>query len=451
MQFTHSAVTDVGRKRAHNEDSLAFHLGGSPDRLVLIVADGMGGHSAGDFASQVAVQTFRERLLAGGMDPRAGFRSAAEISQSRIRAEVGEKGEGKGVGTTVVGLVVEGTRAWVGHIGDSRAYRIRNGVIEQLTRDHSWVAEQLASGNLTVEQAAQHPFRNVLTRSLGTASENQEIDVSECDVLPGDRYILCSDGLYGLVSDAEIATAALSLPPDQASRYLVDLANSRGGRDNITVQVLAFPSVAPLGTTRGLVGVLALAACVMVAFLLWAILAQPTNRDVVRGGAKPLGEETGSSSPLPVAAQASPAPAPPSGVPVTHDPTDPPVTQQQGPPPALSTQPPQQVVPGGKHPTMPGNFEKTAEEVGPNTPDPAPRPVSRPAATAQPSAPAASPRPQPSTSAAPPPSPGASPPEEVRLDPPPDQEPAETKESKPTATPTFENNAPPGYYQTPRF
>jgi protein phosphatase len=157
----------------------------------------------------------------------------------RICESVVTRGEWRGMGTTIVALVASGDRVLIGHVGDSRAYLLRGGRLMQLTNDHSWVSEQVRLGLLTDEEAHKHPMRNIITRALGNRDE-LEVDVTQESFLPGDIFLLCSDGLSSMLSDEEIrqTLSEQSQEPEKACRKLVDQANDRGGDDNITVIVL---------------------------------------------------------------------------------------------------------------------------------------------------------------------------------------------------------------------
>jgi protein phosphatase len=177
------------------------------------------------------------------------LRQALEAANERIYRSAQEESALHGMGTTGVALLLEpGGGAWVAHVGDSRAYQLRDGKLQPITADHSAVAELQRRGMITAEEAAVHPRRNELLRSIGVEPD-VEVDVSPVDVQPGDCFLLCSDGLSGVVSDEEIAAVIQSQPPEQAVRTLVESANARGGPDNITVivaavsrEVAAFPT-----------------------------------------------------------------------------------------------------------------------------------------------------------------------------------------------------------------
>ncbi len=246
-------ATDVGRQRQRNEDSYAIYLPypGEPNPSglsgLLLVADGMGGERAGDRASQLAAKRIRDWIASGacfswpefaGERPlEAMLRKAArDVSNEILR--LGEEDPSiRGLGSTLVLAVIRETQVTVAHVGDSRCYRIRAGTIEQLTADHSWVERQVEAGVLTPEQARTHPQRNVLTRSLGDSAP-PEPDLRSDELRSGDVFILCSDGLTGKVTDAEILQQAQVHPsPQVLAEALVRLANEKDGSDNITAVV----------------------------------------------------------------------------------------------------------------------------------------------------------------------------------------------------------------------
>jgi serine/threonine protein phosphatase PrpC len=243
-------LTDVGRKRKHNEDAYLV----DPERGLFVVADGMGGHAAGEVASRITVESMQEFIAssddatdsswpfgqAGSRTPSAGSRltAAVEKANEKVMRAVASRPELKGMGTTVVAALFDGDRATLVHVGDSRAYLYRDGELRRLTDDHSWVQEQVNAGILSEDEAKSHPLKNVVTRALG-GSPHVSVDLIEVPLRPGDRFLLCSDGLTGMVADEEIHDFFLSEPvPEPAVRRLVELANERGGVDNITVIIV---------------------------------------------------------------------------------------------------------------------------------------------------------------------------------------------------------------------
>lgn len=231
MNYTWAVATHQGMVRQNNEDSLfPTSSGESQGPAVLMVADGMGGHVAGEVASRLAVNA------ASSIEVDPTDRVAA--GNRAIREEVARDGALEGMGTTMtlVSLAPDGT-ATFGHIGDSRAYLLRDSNLRQLTEDHTVAAEYVASGQISAEEAASHPQRHMLTRTLGLT---RFVNVDEFDVQleEGDRLLLCSDGLNEMVNDRDIKIALGEGVADEASWRLVELANEAGGVDNTTVIVV---------------------------------------------------------------------------------------------------------------------------------------------------------------------------------------------------------------------
>jgi len=235
----------VGQIRTANEDSCDTVERADRTRL-LVVADGMGGHQGGATASRTTVATISELFLRDisnnvsnnieKMIQRAIASANTRVYEMSLQDPLLE-----GMGTTVVALVLETHhRATIAHVGDSRAYRCRRGQIEALTTDHSVVAEMQRRGLISADEAAIHPRRNEILRSVGVLPE-VEIDVTSVKVAPGDRFVLCSDGLTGVVRDDEIAAVVQAETPATAVDVLIRMANERGGPDNITVQVVSIP------------------------------------------------------------------------------------------------------------------------------------------------------------------------------------------------------------------
>jgi protein phosphatase len=235
----------VGLVRSVNQDRCAEFEDGRGNRL-LVVADGMGGHRGGETASRLAVEAMGEIFGRSEESLEQTIRSAVETANERIHECAGADADLAGMGTTIVGLALgEGGEAWVAHVGDSRLYLLRQGKLDALTADHSLVAEMHRQGFITAEEAQVHPRRNELTRSVGVAS-GVDVEISRIAMRPGDRFLLCSDGLCGYVGDEEIRQVLESEPPLGAARVLVDRANAKGGYDNVTVQVVAIAEDAPL-------------------------------------------------------------------------------------------------------------------------------------------------------------------------------------------------------------
>lgn len=238
--------SDVGRERAHNEDAILVDA----DRKLVVLADGMGGYQAGEVASQLAIDVVREdssdatltETDLGRIDPETGIsvamrqlRGAIEKANNRICSVARGREELNGMGTTIVAARFYEGRVGIAHVGDSRCYRLREGVLEQLTRDHSYVQDQLEKGLISEDEAKHSPQKNLITRALGIDAI-AEADVQEFRTRPGDTYLLCSDGLSDLVDDKSIETQlAREANPADRTKKLIDAANSNGGRDNISV------------------------------------------------------------------------------------------------------------------------------------------------------------------------------------------------------------------------
>jgi protein phosphatase len=239
-----SALTDRGLQRAFNEDALMA------EPPVFAVADGMGGHGAGDVASGLAIEAMAALAARGAIVP-DDVVAAVEAANRRILAKAAEDPARAGMGTTLTGLALvesEGSQRWmVFNIGDSRVYRFADGELAQLTVDHSEVQEFVAAGKLTAEAARTYPRRNVVTRSLGTG-ELGPVDSWLLTPTPGERFVVCSDGLTEELDDAEIAAVvAGAAGAEEAARRLMRRAIDAGGRDNVTVVVVDVPAGAGAG------------------------------------------------------------------------------------------------------------------------------------------------------------------------------------------------------------
>ena len=224
----HAALTDVGRQRAGNEDSML------EDSPLFVVADGMGGAQAGEVASRLAVETLARLRPDDDEQAEEELVEAVREANRRIHARAQEDRELAGMGTTITAAWVHDGQIAIGHVGDSRAYRWRDGELAQLTDDHSLVAELERHGKLTAAEARVHPQRSMILRALGIEAD-VEVDTYAFTGEPGDVFLLCSDGLSGVVHDqviAEVLGSAESL--DQAAADLIELANISGGPDNIT-------------------------------------------------------------------------------------------------------------------------------------------------------------------------------------------------------------------------
>lgn len=252
MKISYQACSDVGRRRKGNEDSYFAN----PEQKLFVVADGMGGHAAGEVASRVAVESIDEFvcLTSGdkeitwpyGLDENISYdgnrlKTAFRYANRKVVDATQERSEYEGMATTAVAVLVEEETANIAHVGDSRIYRLRDGKLEQLTSDHSWVNEQISSGVISPDQARSHPLRNVVTRALGGRTELL-VDMQAQRVASGDVLLLCTDGLTTMLTDGEIEICLVeSLPDlDLAAQRLVSEANAHGGEDNITVLLIRF-------------------------------------------------------------------------------------------------------------------------------------------------------------------------------------------------------------------
>ena len=246
------ARTDLGRMRENNEDKFEFFEPEEPELLAVkgcmyAVADGMGGHASGQVASELALKTVLKTYYADPDDDVVkSLEAAIRAANSFIYDAATAIAEREGMGTTCTVLILRNDEMFVGHIGDSRMYLIRDGEIKQVTDDHSWVAEQVRRGALTEEEARFSPFRNVITRSLGMGPD-VEVDTSRDKVKKDDVFVLCSDGLSGYVTDPEILEIASGSSPAVAATKLVDRANESGGGDNVTVVVVAVRDIQKAG------------------------------------------------------------------------------------------------------------------------------------------------------------------------------------------------------------
>lgn len=252
MNISYKAISDVGRKRTANEDTYTA----DGDLNLFIVADGMGGHAAGEVASKVAVESIQDFIRYTSNDKEitwpyefdeslsmAGNRlkSAIQIAHAKVLEVTAQKKEFQGMATTVVSLLMDNAKAQVAHVGDSRAYLIRGDKLIQLTSDHSWVNEQLRTGAITSQQARNHPYRNIVTRALGGPNP-VDVDVSEEPMQDGDIILLCSDGLNTMLSDEQILDNVRNNRDDldKACQALISLANENGGEDNVTAILVKY-------------------------------------------------------------------------------------------------------------------------------------------------------------------------------------------------------------------
>lgn len=240
MNIKFSAKTDLGKKRKLNEDSFCV----AEDIGLFLVADGMGGHSAGEIASQTTVEAVRMSLadwLKKGPPNSEVFARAIQLANKAV-FEMAEKGHGmKGMGTTIAGILICNDSLAAANVGDSRIYRIRNNAIEQISRDHSMVAMQLSMGLITKGEARRSAYKNVITRAVGTAP-SVEVDTRDEEIKKGDIMLICSDGLSSLAEDSDIFSIVQRCGDnlDKAAEELISLANFNGGDDNITVILVKF-------------------------------------------------------------------------------------------------------------------------------------------------------------------------------------------------------------------
>lgn len=255
------AKTDLGCVRENNEDKFEFFQPEDEDVLATKgsfygVADGMGGHAAGQIASEIALKT-TIRAYYSDQSPvvEESLRAAIQQANGLIYDAARAISERNGMGTTITALVVRGEEAYIAQVGDSRCYRLRGSRIEQLTDDHSWVNEQVKRGALTAEEAEMSPFKNVITRSIGNAP-SVDVDVFTEELEDGDQFLLCSDGLSNEVSPDEMRDTMKRSAPSQAAWDLVDLALERGGRDNCTVLILKIREMLKKNKRKGFLSIL---------------------------------------------------------------------------------------------------------------------------------------------------------------------------------------------------
>jgi len=234
-------ASDAGKVRLVNQD--AFWVGEIPGKGTLaVVADGMGGHQTGEVASQQAVKTFRESFDRSRATPPAAMARASQAANLEIYEYALEHPEHRGMGTTLTTVLIDDQVAIVGHVGDSRAYLVRDGTIEQLTHDHSWVADRVRQGLLTDDEARRHRWRNVITNALG-ATTAFKLDLHHFELREGDRLLLCSDGVSMLLSELMMQQIVTDNDPQEAAERLVEEANDRGSPDNVTAVVLHIAAV----------------------------------------------------------------------------------------------------------------------------------------------------------------------------------------------------------------
>jgi protein phosphatase len=249
--FSWAVKSDPGLRRSSNEDSYCTRS----DLGLYVVADGMGGHVAGEVASRVAVEAIeiftqetagadKNRTWPFPFEPALSLeanrlKAAFRLANRRIASAIADSHDLRGMATTASALLAGPDGACVAHVGDSRVYVLRGGHLQQITNDHSWVEEQVRAGTMTATAARQHPWRNVVTRAL-SGGEDPEVDVTQIKPTAADRYLLCSDGLFSVVPDEEIARllGAPGVPLEDLCQRLIEAANNAGGPDNITALVL---------------------------------------------------------------------------------------------------------------------------------------------------------------------------------------------------------------------
>ncbi len=240
MKRSFAGLTDTGLVRSVNQD--AFYID-DPEGRFFIVADGMGGHAGGQEASRIATETIENYLIehwnSSQKTPDLLKESFLKANQAIVTDQL-DHPERSDMGTTAVAVVFrDRNQPWCAHVGDSRLYRLRGSELVQITEDHTWVGRALKAGHLTVDEARQHPWRHVLSQCLGR-QDLQQIDLQEFDVQPGDRLLLCSDGLTEeLPAEAIGPNLQWQLSGDEAAKKLVNAAKDKGGRDNITVVIVS--------------------------------------------------------------------------------------------------------------------------------------------------------------------------------------------------------------------
>lgn len=243
MKRFFTGQTDVGLLRSVNQD--AYYV--DPEGRFFIVADGMGGHAGGQEASQIATQAIQDYLderWSSNEEPSTLLKEALLRANQAILQDQRQHPERSDMGTTAVILMFRDDQPWCAHVGDSRLYRLRGAKLEQITEDHTWIARAMRGGEITPDQARVHPWRHVLAQCLGREDIHQ-IDIQSLQVQPGDRLLLCSDGLTEELSDQAIATQLKAIRAcEKAATALINAAKDRGGRDNITVVIVVIDALA---------------------------------------------------------------------------------------------------------------------------------------------------------------------------------------------------------------
>ncbi len=249
MHIRYGALSDVGRKRSHNEDCCLA----DPDLGLFVVVDGMGGHAFGDVAAQVVAGKIRDFIARSTDDEgtwafpfdehrsRAANRMkmAVVLANEEVARRIAAENQLRGMGATMSAVLVSNGRAAVSNVGDCRTYLVHDGVMRQISVDHSWVAEQVRNGVIGAEEARHHPWRNRVTRAV-VGREGLEVELSELALAPGDILLICSDGLHGQLTDEEILARVFAHrgDPEAACEALVATANERGAPDNVTVIIV---------------------------------------------------------------------------------------------------------------------------------------------------------------------------------------------------------------------
>jgi protein phosphatase len=247
MKIQVAQLSHIGMHRSENQDSMNYVNPEDKELLktrgcLLMVADGMGGAAGGRVASQIASSVVPKAYYANSADPLESLRHAFQAANQEILQRSQADSSLQGMGTTATAIAFLAGKCFFAHVGDTRLYRVRGHQIQQLTKDHSMVATMVREGLISEVDARHHPQRNILLRSVGV-KEEIAIDVQSEEVKKGDVYVLCTDGLHGLVEDQEIATIVEEEIPEMACESLVTFANQRGGFDNVTIQVAVVDSL----------------------------------------------------------------------------------------------------------------------------------------------------------------------------------------------------------------
>ncbi|AFY73779.1 serine/threonine protein phosphatase [Synechococcus sp. PCC 7502] len=238
MKLVFAGNTDVGCVRSANQDSFWI----DPEGRFFVVADGMGGHAGGEEASRIAVdviKTYLETKWDEDLAPQELLQSAINLANDAILKDQDSHPVRRDMGTTVVVLVFRDNEPWYCHIGDSRLYRLRGAKLEQISADHTWIAKAIETGTVDAEEARSHPWRHMLIQCLGR-EDIDRIKAAKVDFQPGDRFLICSDGLTEELSNERIANQLKTIRScEQATTALINAAKTKGGRDNITVVIVA--------------------------------------------------------------------------------------------------------------------------------------------------------------------------------------------------------------------